>query len=374
MTVARVLLAAVLLMAVACSDGDQQTPEPPESASTSSDAAPGLRLTRPRAVHRATRLADGRVLFTGGCTEPGCGGFDAARTVDVYDPATQRMTVGPQMGSPRASGSATLLADGRVLLVGGYPGEGEPATATAEVFDPASDSFAPVGDLATARADHSATVLPDGRVLVAGGFGADGDAITSVEVFDPDVGEFTPAADLLQPRAAHAAALVDGRVLLVGGTARTDALAGTEWLDDERRSPGPTLVTPRVKHAVVSLEDGRALVVGGATTVEGRALLASTEIVDGSGVVAGPELSEGEYKLDGAVVRLADGRVVIAGGTRVNVFDPRTDEMSVLPAPVVPRRSFVSATPVGRRTVLVAGGYDDAIVPTDEARLVRVGG
>ena len=44
-----------------------------------------LRLSQPRAVHRATLLQDGRVLVTGGCTEPGCGGFEAGRRAELYD-------------------------------------------------------------------------------------------------------------------------------------------------------------------------------------------------------------------------------------------------------------------------------------------------
>jgi hypothetical protein len=64
--------------------------------------------------------------------------------------------------------------------------------------------------------------------------------------------------------------------------------------------------------------------------------------------------------------------VVIAGGRRVNVFDPVTGAMTVLRTPVLQRRSFVTATAIGPATVLVAGGYDDAIVPTAEATLVRV--
>ena len=78
------------------------------------------------------------------------------------------------MDTARASGTATLLADGRVLLTGGYPGEGASPTSSAEIFDPAEGSFAPTGDLTVARADHSASLLSDGRVLIAGGFDARG--------------------------------------------------------------------------------------------------------------------------------------------------------------------------------------------------------
>ena len=64
--------------------------------------------------------------------------------------------------------------------------------------------------------------------------------------------------------------------------------------------------------------------------------------------------------------------MVIAGGRRINVYDPVAGSMVVLRKPVLQRRSFVTATVVGPRAVLEAGGYDDAIVPTSAATLVSV--
>ena len=68
------------------------------------------------------------------------------------------------------------------------------------------------------------------------------------------------------------------------------------------------------------------------------------------------------------------------GGTRVpgtsgrfgDVFDPSTGQITVLDAPPVPRRSFVSASPLDDGSLLVAGGYDADIAPTADARVVRV--
>lgn len=333
-----------------------------------------LALDRPRAVHHATTLADGRVLITGGCTEAGCGGFDAGRTSEIYNPTTETFSDGPAMAEARASDTATRLNDGRVLVVGGYPGEGMAPTASAEVYDPASATFSRVGDLGTARADHSATLLADGRVLVAGGLDAGGAVLATTEVFDPASNSFVAGAPLDAPRAAHAAVLLgDDRVALIGGEVDGDAITSTDMLDGARWRRGPDLLIARVKHAAIAMTDDRVLVVGGATTTEGRALLDSTELIDfaASTVIAGPLLSEGEYKLTGATALLADGRVVIAGGTQIDVFDPRTDSMFVLDEPVVPRRSFVTATPVGS-AVLVVGGYDSAIRPTEAARLVPI--
>jgi Kelch motif len=97
---------------------------------------------------------------------------------------------------PRASGTATLLADGRVLLTGGYSGEGQPPQSTAEVYDPEAGQFEPVASMRTARAEQSATLTPDGRVLIAGGRNADGQALRSTEWFDPDTDMFTPGRPL----------------------------------------------------------------------------------------------------------------------------------------------------------------------------------
>jgi hypothetical protein len=365
----------LVLAVCACSatpDRDGRTTATRGPASPSASVT--LALTEPRAVHRATLLADGSVLFTGGCTEAGCGGFDAGRVSDVYDPATRRFITGPVMLSARASGTATVLADGRVLLTGGYPGEGQLPTAAAELYDPVTGRFESVGSLVVGRADQSATLLPDGTVMVAGGFDARGEALLSTEVFDPTRLTFDWGPPLSVPRAAHVAVAVGDRVVLVGGTRDAVGLAETDVLQDGRWSPGPRLHTPRVKMGAAWIGAGRVLVVGGATDVEGRARLASSEVLDLSAgrVSAGPDLAEGEYKLDGAVVRLGDGRVAVAGGRAVELYDPRTNAFAVLAEPPLMARSFRTATQVGPDLLLVAGGYDDSIRPTSDAVLVRL--
>lgn len=361
---------ALSLLTAGCAAEPNAAPAP----SSPPPVPAGLALHVPRAAHHATSLLDGRVLITGGCTEPGCGGWDTAQVSEIFDPSTQQLSTGPRMQAPRASDAVTLLPDGRVLLTGGYPGEGLAAVASAEVFDPRSNSFTATTAMTTARANHTATLLPDGDVLLCGGVDSQGRALRSTELFDADDGTFTPGPSLSTPRAAHSAVVVAGRVVLVGGTVGGAALPTTDVLQGGTWQPGPTLQVARVKHAAAAITGDRVLVIGGATGTEGRMLLRSTELIDlGSGdVTAGPRLSEGQYKLDGAVTELTDGRIVIAGGKRINVYDPSDNSIEVLDGPSFPRRSFVTATAVGARSVLVAGGYDDAIVPTADARLVRV--
>jgi hypothetical protein len=369
MALVRVLAAGVVVIAVAaCTEADLG-PQPEPDAT--------LKLTQPRAVHRATLLQDGRVLVTGGCTQRGCDGFDEGRRAEVYD-GDRGLVPDAEMATPRASGTATLLADGRVLVAGGYPGEDRPPTATAEVYEPARDAFEAVGDLTTARADQSATLLPDGRVLVAGGFDADGEALDSTELFDPATNTFRAGPALVRPRADHVAVLSGPYVVLVGGTEDTDAIAATDVLDVRGGgwSPGPELTTPRVKMGAVASGSGRVFVVGGATDTEGRQKLRSSELVDVAAgtAVPGPELSEGEYKLDGAVATLPDGRVVVGGGSDLEVYDAEAASVRQVEVPGYDARSFRTVTAVGPDTVLVLGGYDADIVPTDSAFLVTVPG
>src|SRR5262245_16551955 len=70
------------------------------------------------------------------------------------------------MTAPRMGHTATLLLNGKVLIIGGSSAR----LASAEIFDPVTGTFAATGDMTMPRFGHSATLLSDGRVLVAGGY------------------------------------------------------------------------------------------------------------------------------------------------------------------------------------------------------------
>src|ERR1043166_5290867 len=78
--------------------------------------------------------------------------------------------------------SATLLQNGKVLIVGGDTIFRAPL-ASAELYDPASGTWASTGGLIAARGLHTATLLRNGKVLVAGGHQFS--TISSAEVYDP---------------------------------------------------------------------------------------------------------------------------------------------------------------------------------------------
>jgi hypothetical protein len=232
--------------------------------------------------HRATALLDGRVLLTGG-TKTVLDNFaaDSAR-VDLYDPAKEAFyRAGSTLSAPRIEHTATLLADGRVLLCGGFDENGV-VTAAAELFDPATGLVTSLADLATPRAFHAAVRLGDGRVLLAGGvlgfnpaipFVA-GDFLLATELFDPATGTFQPGPPL-PTGVAHLAGstLPDGDGLFTGGLLRNLGAQGTplESVATSLRFDAQTdawstvssLPAARSKHAQLTLADGRVAVIGG---------------------------------------------------------------------------------------------------------------
>ena len=133
-------------------------------------AAPGMGpRPGPSVPQAATLLPDGRVLVTGT-------GLDA----QVYDPSSDQFTPVGDLIGPISGSTASLLHDGTVLLSGGYLWVDSidffgaslyrySSIAFAGRFAPESEGFTATGALITARDGHTATVLADGGVLVIGG-------------------------------------------------------------------------------------------------------------------------------------------------------------------------------------------------------------
>jgi hypothetical protein len=86
------------------------------------------------------------------------------------------------MGSARSSHTATLLANGRVLVAGGSNGG---SLSSAELFDPATGLWTNAGSMGTARDHLTAILLANNKVLVAGGRSGGTTYVSSAELFDP---------------------------------------------------------------------------------------------------------------------------------------------------------------------------------------------
>ena len=89
----------------------------------------------------------------------------------------------------RMWGNATLLPDGRVLVVGGGAA-GSASSVTAELFDPGTGRWTATGDMVLPHSQHAAILLSSGEVLVAGGtIGPDGEEpLLTTELYQPATG------------------------------------------------------------------------------------------------------------------------------------------------------------------------------------------
>ncbi len=164
----------------------------------------------------ATLLADGRWLLVGGESPNG-----SLRTAAIWNPTTGRTTrLDAGLRDARAWHTATVLPDGTILIFGGLSGDNQVMQA-AEVYDPSNQTFSVLSPTGlTPRARHTATLLTDGRVLVAGGVDAQGATLDTAELWDFfDSATAVKAEAFTTARKGHSASLTaDGTVLLKGGT------------------------------------------------------------------------------------------------------------------------------------------------------------
>ncbi|MDH5527575.1 MAG: PKD domain-containing protein [Nitrospirota bacterium] len=253
-----------------------------------------------------------RLVFTGNQVASLSGDLSfptpaGAKIVPAVAVATEGFYPSGDLITGRAQHTATLLTDGRVLVVGGR-GASQNELSSSEIYDPGTQTFSagpylnqvvspysPTAPNIGPRAFHSATRVSNGKVLVAGGQYQDAAqsnqsvAHHTVLVFDPSLNIWERSTTLWDPRTQHVAVWVNQpgyeRVLLIGGKGNpnnpNDALATVDiLLPNGNKEATGTLVRPRVAHAAVALPDGRVLIVGGQDPTDPTGATASAEVFD----------------------------------------------------------------------------------------------
>jgi hypothetical protein len=344
---------------------------------SSSGFTPTGSLNEARGLHTATLLPDNKVLVAYGSNSSAytnATGYVGLSSIEVYDAGKGTFTeIVGEDGAGIFGHTSTLLPNGEVLLAGGFVNSvwdysGSTSYNEATLYDSATGVFSGTGNMTASRGGHTATLLANGKVLIAGGADQDptGTGLDSAELYDPSTGAFTQTGSMAVGRFLHTATLLqNGKVLFVGGalTSTSDPVASAELYDPVTGSFTMTgaMATAREQHTATLLADGRVLIVGG-TTPTGTGDLQPTATVE----IYDP--STGSFSVTGSMAEarslhtatfLPSGNVLVAGGgvenSTAELYDPATGSFSITGGMEI-GRSGHTATLLPNGSVLVVGG------------------
>ncbi|MGE0143275.1 MAG: Kelch repeat-containing protein [Planctomycetota bacterium] len=248
--------------------------------------AAGPTMGTARALAFSAVLQDGRVLLVGGVDGTGA----VLSSAEIYDPATDQFTPAASMAVARAAFDGALLNDGRVLVAGGTTTFVDAVSALAnaqssvEIYNPATNTWSNAAGMADRLIGPDLTTLADGRVLLSGGFDVDSffgipipvGSIRTSRLYNPTNNTWGNAATMQSSRGAHGpntVRLQDGRVLVTGGAqsgpdlTQAASIAGAEIYNPSTNTwtALPPLPQATAIHAVSVIADGRVVVTGGAS-------------------------------------------------------------------------------------------------------------
>jgi len=308
-------------------------------------------MTTSRYAHTATLLPNSKVLITGGNDPTRDPRQSLLASAELFDPETGAFTATGDMTIGRAFHTATLLADGRVLIAGGQ---------TAELYDPKTGTFTPTGKMIALGLWLSATLLDNGKVLFSRAcsdylFGPD------PELYDPITGTFSVVEDHVEKTdfftqlwgsCGPATLLPNGKVLF--GNEIYDPFTNTLSSAGER-----TKTLGVYQTTATLLTDGKALLTGGIDDVTYSASAEFYDASTGKFTVAGKMTRP---RADHTATLLRDGTVLLAGSqlypgvtASAELFDPEGGTFTATQDMTFPRM-FHQATLLMDGRVLITGG------------------
>jgi N-acetylneuraminic acid mutarotase len=319
-----------------------------------------------RAKHTATLLRNGSVLVAGGVDRANNG----LASAEVYNPATNKWSPAGSMVAARLEHTATLLPSGKVLVAGGvimpYPSR---SLATTELYDPTTNSWSAAASMIGSRTRHTATLLSDGRVLVVGGQSfplREGGFVVSqppsAEIYDPQSNRWATTGPMGFYRVGQTASrLADGRVLVAGGRGDRGSLTSTEIYNaaaDRWISAAPMGVA-RSGHVATLLQNGDVFVAAGIGE-DSNSLpitLTSGEIYDPRTNLWATVASIADTDVGNTATLLRKGMVLVVGRGpwQPELYDPARNAWSRTGPSMGGHVDTSTLLPDGR--VLLVGGY-----------------
>lgn len=223
-----------------------------------------------RLNHTATLLANGSVLLVGGF------GAAALSSVELYNPASGLFTAVSPLSTARNLHTSTLLPSGKVLVVGGS--DGTNFFSSSELFDPATKLFTFSGPLTNARYSHTANLLPNGKILITGGYNSGG-YLASSELYDPATGTFSASGAMASAKDSQTATVLPNGNILVAAGFNGGFFSNAEVYDPISQTFFTTgsLSMGRAGNTSTLLPSGKVLVTGG---VNSGVYLSAAELYD----------------------------------------------------------------------------------------------
>ncbi len=353
----------------------------PTTAPSESPAVPVARVERAAPMLRARTgfdsvvLGDGSVLAVGddfacypGPAQPG------SERAELYDPETDTWTEAESLNKPRKSSAMAAMDDGRAIVVGGINPD-DVAYSSTKIFDPDDGTWSDGPLLERAVGDPlAATTLTDGWTITLSPrtFGETGFA-TAVELLDPAASRWETGAEV-EFYADSVLALTDGGLLARGGAFESPPLLSRydRPNDDWTNVEAPIEIASSFDYGnfgqLVALEGGGVLALSVAPSSSEPFPTPRVERFDPA---AGrwSEVASMATPREGAMIaRLADGRVLVAGGASgdaesggvhalatTEIYDPVTDRWSAGPDLLEPRKDG-HALVLADGSVLIHGG------------------
>jgi N-acetylneuraminic acid mutarotase len=327
----------------------------------------------------ATQLANGQVLIAGGSSPTGYG---VANLAQIFKPATNTWSFAASLNTARQNHTATLLQNGKVLVVGGDIAVGAteysqfPAVlASAELYDPAANTWTAVASLTTGRTLHTATLLANGKVLVAGGVDSNDNLVATAEVYDQNANSWTPAGSLINPRYQHTATLLNtGKVLLAGGNGENYGsgylvpLSAAELYDPSANSwtAAATMPIGVLQHTATLLSNGTVVIAGGYEGYVQGGASAAVMLYTPSTNTWSQLAAMNNPRQQHAATLLGSGQILVTGGYGVTtgngtvipseIYTPSTNTWTIGAPPNLPRYAHSSVL-LGDERVMIVGGY-----------------
>jgi hypothetical protein len=305
--------------------------------------------------------------------------YEDGGSVTIWDYLNNVFTSAPVSVDLFCSGFASL-ADGRILVVGGYGGSGTMGLTNAEIFDPFNNSWTTVPNMSYRRWYPTATTLSDGRILVTAGWQTTNHTNAGIpEIYDPSTNQWTKLTNANNPFETYPFmfGLQDGRIIHVGGTeyatntdilnvpAQSWAVVDSRIVDGGAASmylPGKIMKAGSATDSQVTGPSANTTFVLDTTQpaptwqqtpsmAYPRSFLNLTELPDGSVLATGGETDKNGGSIANAVYA-------------AELWSPQTQTWTTMSSMKTPREYHSTALLLPDARVLVSGmGFDFGKVP-----------